>query len=436
MKDVINIGLLGAGNVGGGVLRILEKNSAYVAERAGVPLQITKVLVRHPAQHERLQKKYMVVSKAEEIINDPEIDIVVELMGRVHPAREYIELALKNGKNVVTANKDVIAEYGAELFPLADAQGVDFMFEAAVGGGIPIIRPLKSCLAANRLSHILGIVNGTTNYMLTRMADAHLSYAEALVEAQKLGYAESDPTADVEGLDAARKIAILTSIGFNTQFSLADVTWTQGISSIDYCDIEYGRDLGYVIKLLGEAQDDPAKGVCASVYPVLVPRHHPLAGVSDAFNAIFVTGDSVGDAMFMARGAGRFPTASAVCGDIIDVARNLRKGSCGRVPNTIKGRKPLCPIAEQHTLAYIRLHVLEKPGVLATIATVFSDNGVSLKTVVQKSYVPRAGGEEDAELVVITHDVTVEHLKNAIEALKVCPVVSRVCTTLRVLEEL
>ena len=426
MREQINIALLGSGTVGGGVLQVLEKNGGDIAQKIGLPVKVTKVLVRNPAKYQEELKNYQMVTAIEDIVNDPQIDIVIELMGRDHPAKEYMAAALAAGKNVITANKDVLAQYGKELFALAEAHQVDFMFEAAVGGGIPIIRPLKNCLAANKVTHILGIVNGTTNYMLTKMTQDGMSYADALKKAQVKGYAESDPTADVEGLDSARKIAILASIGFNMRISVSDV-YVEGISHIDYCDIEYARDLGYIIKLLGVAKNDPEHGVSCCVYPVMLPKKHPLAGINDVFNAVFVTGDAVGDCMFMGRGAGRFPTASAVCGDIIDVARNILHGSTGRVNCTCFEDKRLCTLDQIIAPCYVRLHVLDKPGVLATIATAFGKNDVSLKNVVQKALV-----DGKAELVVITHAVSELHLRRALKDLEALDTVYKVCSILRV----
>jgi homoserine dehydrogenase len=426
MNDVIKIALLGSGTVGGGVIQILEKNGSEIAQKVGKPVRITKVLVRNPEKYKDLLQGYQMVTSIEEITSDPDIAIVIELMGREHPAKEYMEAALAAGKNVITANKDVLAKYGKELFALAEEHQVDFMFEAAVGGGIPIIRPLKNCLAANHITSILGIVNGTTNYMLTKMTQNGMSYGEALKKAQDKGYAESDPTADVEGLDSARKIAILASIGFNMRISVDDV-YVEGISHVDYCDIEYARDLGYIIKLLGVAKKDAVNGVSCCVYPVMLPKKHPLAGVNDVFNAVFVTGDAVGDCMFMGRGAGRFPTASAVCGDIIDVARNIRHHSTGRINCTCFEEKHLCTLDQIIAPCYIRLQVLDEPGVLATIATAFGKNDVSLKNVVQKALV-----EGRAELVVITHAVSELHLRKALKDLKALDTVYKICTILRV----
>lgn len=427
MKKNIQIGLLGTGTVGGGVLQVLEKNSADIAKKVGCNLLIKRVLVHHLESVSPDLKKYALTENIDDILNDKDIDIVVELIGREHPAKEYMAAALEHNKNVVTANKDVLAKYGKELFALAEEHHVDFLFEGAVGGGIPIIRPLKSCLAANKITSILGIVNGTTNYMLTKMTQENMSYKEALNEAQARGYAESDPTADVGGLDAARKIAILASIGFNTRIGIDDV-YVEGIDSIEQNDIQYARDLGYVIKLLGVAKNDPKFGVSACVYPVMLPQNHPLSAINGAFNAIFVTGDAVGDAMFVGLGAGRFPTASAVCGDIIDVARNLQHHATGRINCTCFEEKRMAKPENIISPCYIRLLVEDKPGVLATIATVFGTHEVSLKNVLQKTVATK----NLAELVVITYGVSEKSLHKALDTLATLPNVHKICSVLRV----
>jgi len=429
MAKTVNVGLLGTGTVGGGVLMVLDKNKEDIAKRAGCEIVVKKALVRDKKKIAKDVKDFPVIftDKIEDITDDPEIDIVVELMGREHPAKEYILKALANGKNVVTANKDIIAKYGEELFAEADKKGVDLQFEGAVGGGIPIIRPLKSCLAANKISSIMGIVNGTTNYMLTKMSFEGLSYAQALKEAQEKGYAESDPTADVGGLDAARKIAILASIAFNARISLDDV-YVEGIEAIDTCDIVHAADLGYVVKLLGVAKNVPGEGISANVYPVMLPKMHPLASVNDVYNAVFVNGDAVGDAMFLGRGAGRMPTASAVCGDIIDTARNILHDSTGRISCTCYEKKKLCPPSKDMSPCYIRLLAKDRPGVLSAVAAVFGAQQMSLANVVQKN----RPTPDTAELVVITNSVSKESLALALQTLKALPVVEKVSSVLRV----
>lgn len=426
MKECIKVGLLGAGTVGSGVLTVLSQNAAEIEKKVGVPVVVAKILERDAEKAKTLAENYQVTDNIEDIIEDPEIDIVVELMGREHPAKEFIAASLQHKKNVVTANKDVLAKYGRELFPLAEENAVDFMFEASVGGGIPIINPLKSCLAANKITSVMGIVNGTTNYMLTKMSQEKMKYDDVLREAQEKGYAESDPTADVGGLDAARKLVILASIAFNTRIDLEDVL-VEGIDGLDICDIEYAIELGYAVKLLAIAKNNDEHGISVCVRPTMLPISHPLAGVNDVFNAIFVTGDALGDAMFMGRGAGQLPTASAVCGDIIDVARNISRNSNGRINCTCFEEKHMCKLENMMSPCYMRLHVQDKPGVLAAIAAAFGAQNVSLKNVVQKSKVKGI-----AELVVITYDVSELNLQMAVQTLKALPIVESVCSVIRV----
>ena len=427
MKEFINVGLLGAGTVGGGVIHVLERNAADIEKKVGMPIRITKVFGREANQLAAVYGDgYFYTANADDILEDPEIDIVVELLGRENPAKEFIAKAFKNGKSVVTANKDVLAKYGADLFPLAEAAKRDFMFEASVAGGIPILQTLKTSLAANKFSSIMGIVNGTTNYMLTKMSQEHMDYDEVLKEAQAMGYAESDPTADVGGLDAARKAVILASIAFNTRVSLDDVQ-IEGIQNIGIQDIKYAEKLGYVIKLLAIAKNDPENGISICVRPTMLPKSHPLASVNDVFNAIFVTGDALGEAMFMGRGAGRYPTASAVCGDIIDAARNLIHNEGNRVNCTCFEEKRMCSIEKMCAPCYIRMEVNDQPGALAAIAAAFGAQSVSLHSVVQ-----RTGANGSAELVFITHSVSEYNLQMALQILKVLPVVKEVCSIIRV----
>lgn len=428
MKDFINVGLLGAGTVGGGVIQVFEKNAEAIAHKVGKPIKITKILARNIEDKKKeFGADYIYTTNADDILEDPEIDIVVELMGREHPAKEYIEKAFAQGKNVVTANKDVIARYGVELFPLAEAQQLDLKFEASVCGGIPIIEPLKNSMAGNKIHSVMGIVNGTTNYMLSKMSHEHMEYDDVLKEAQAKGYAESDPTADVGGLDAARKIAILASIAFNTRISLDDVM-VEGIESIEACDIKYAQSLGYAIKLLGIAKEDEKNGITVCVKPTMLPLAHPLAGVNGVYNAVFVNGDAIGEAMFLGLGAGRLPTASSVCGDIIDIARNMVHGVTGRISCTCFKEKVLCPPEKMCAPAYIRLQVLDQPGALAAIAAAFGAQNVSLRNVVQSDMGPNG----KAEIVVITHSVSESNLQMALQILKVLPVVEQVSCVIRV----
>lgn len=426
MKKEINIGLLGCGTVGGGVIQILKDNAEEISKRVGVPVKIKQVLARHPEKVKAIDPTLETTEDFNEIVTDPSIDIVVELMGREHPAKEYMLDALRANKNVVTANKDVVAKYGKELFDLAGEHNLDFMFEAAVAGGIPIIRPLKACLAANKISSIMGIINGTTNYMLTKMSKEHMDYDVVLKEAQDKGYAESDPTADVGGLDAARKLVILASIAFNTRVSMDDV-YVEGIDRINIRDINYAEELGYVIKLLGIAKNDPEHGISVRVHPTMLPKTHPLSNINDVYNAVYVTGDAVGETMFFGKGAGRMPTASAVCGDIIDIARNILNDSTGRVACTCYVEKHLCTIENITSPCYMRLLVQDKPGVLAAIASAFGAQNVSLKNVIQTNMVDHL-----AEIVVITHNVSEFALRMAMATLEGLPVVEKISNVIRV----
>lgn len=426
MKQVINIGLLGMGTVGGGVVQVITGNAANIQLKVGIPVKIKTILERNPERIKSINTgDAIITSDIQDILNDSDIDIVVELIGGEKPAVDFILQALKAGKHVVTANKDVIAKYGRELFEAAEANGVDLMFEASVGGGIPIIRPLKQCLAANRITQVLGIVNGTTNYMLTKMTAEHMNFDDVLAEAQAKGYAEANPAADVGGLDAARKIAILASIAFNSRVTLDDV-YVEGITHISPEDIEYARELGYTVKLLAIAKDSDM-GIDVRVHPAFIPHTHPLASVSDVFNAIFVKGDAVGDTMFYGRGAGALPTASAVAGDVIDISRNILLNVNSRVLCTCYEEKPLCPVGKTESPYYIRLLVEDKPGVFAAIAGAFGSQQVSLRSVIQKRKV-----DNDAEIVLITYRVSDDKIRMAMNTLEGMPFVTKVRSIIRV----
>ena len=425
MDKIVQIGLLGFGTVGSGVVRVLTDNSQLIAQRAGTAISIKKILVRDLTKKRALSTAAEMTTDPAAVLGDPEIDIVVELLGGEEPARTLMLEALNRGKHVVTANKDVMAKYGRELFEAAEKNNVNLLFEASVGGGIPIIRPLKRCLAANRISEVMGIVNGTTNYMLDKMTAEGMDFATVLAEAQAKGYAEADPTADVGGLDAARKIAILASIAFGTRVRLDDVS-VEGITKIEPEDIDYGRELGYVIKLLAIAQETD-KGVNARVHPAFIPTTHPLAAVRDAFNAIFIRGDAVGDAMFYGRGAGSLPTASAVCADIMEAARDIVHNSSNRILCTCFEEKRISPISETESPYYIRLLAEDKPGVMAAIAGAVGAQQVSLNSVIQKR---RVGTR--AEIVLITYKVKDEDLQLAVQTLSGLSVVNKVSTVIRV----
>lgn len=425
----ITLAILGLGTVGQGVLHVLQENAREIEEKAKAKFTIKWALV-HDVQKSRpcLQSypNLQLTANFADILQDSQVDIVIELIGGTHPAREYMLQAMEAKKSVVTANKDVVAQFGKDMFAAAQANDVDFMFEASVGGGIPIIMPLKYSLAANHITEMMGIVNGTTNYMLTRMAESGVSYDEALREAQAKGYAEADPTADVAGLDAARKAAILASIAFNTRIRLDDVS-VEGIASLTPADIDYAKALGYVVKLLAIGRDLGERGVDVRVHPAFLPAEHPLAAVGGVFNAIYVRGNAVGEAMFYGQGAGSLPTASAVVSDILEVSRDIALGTFGRMHCTCFENKPLCPLAETESSYYVRLLVDDRPGVLGAIASAFGDKGVSLKSVIQTR---RTG--ESAEIVAITHVVRHHRIAAAKEALQALAVVREVRSMIRV----
>ena len=422
---IIKAALLGAGTVGGGVYQILERQKEEMPKKLGASVEIAKILVRDTKKEREGMDSALFTDNWAEIREDSGIQIVIELMGGIEPARTYILEALRAGKHVVTANKDLLAEHGRELLDTAEENGCDLMFEAAVAGGIPIIRPLKQCLAANHITEVMGIVNGTTNYILTRMTAEGMEFSQALSRASELGYAEADPTADIEGYDAGRKVAIMASIAFNSRVTFDDV-YMEGITKITAADIAYAAELNMVIKLLGVAKNT-GDGIEAGVYPMLLPKDHPLASVQDVFNAVFVHGDAVDDAMFMGRGAGRFPTGSAVAGDLFEIARNIRTGSTGRIHCTCYKNLLVKPVEETNSRYFLRLQVEDRPGVLAGIASVFGNNNVSIAQVIQKN---KCG--ELAELVVITDHVLERHFKDSLLVLREMSMIKEVSAILRV----
>lgn len=425
MEKVIHVGLIGMGTVGTGVVRILNDNAHGILQKVGMAVAIKKIMVRQLDKHRNVDVNAEFTTNIDDIINDPEIDIVIEVIGGITPAKDYIISALKAGKHVITANKDVVAKFGHEILEVAAENKVDFLFEASVAGGIPIIRPLKQCLAANKISEVVGIINGTTNYMLTKMTNEGLDFNSVLAEAQEKGYAEADPTADVGGLDAARKIAILASIAFGSRVSIDDV-YVEGITNISTEDIDYAKELGYVIKLLAIGKDDE-RGIDVRVHPAFIPATHPLASVHDVFNAIYIKGDAVGETMFYGRGAGEMPTASAVVADLIDVSRNIKHNANSRILCTCFEEKSFCSVEQTESPYYIRLLVEDKPGVLAAIAGAFGAQQVSLHSVIQKSKVNNC-----AELVLITNQVVDAGLRLAISTIAGLSVVNKVCNVIRV----
>ena len=428
MPEEIGIGLMGAGTVGSGVVKLLRANESQIAQRLGRPVVIRRVLERDPEKLRNLGLTDLGTDRVQDLLEDPSIQIVVELLGGIEPARTFLLEALRKGKHVVTANKDVVAAYGKELFEAAAATNADLYFEASVGGGIPVIRVLKESLAANRIEAVIGIVNGTTNYILTRMSAEGIDFDTALDAAKAAGYAEADPSADVEGFDAARKIAILASIAFNTRIT-PDNVFVEGITRVTPWDISYAQEFGYVIKLLAIAREQEAVEV--RVHPALLPKNHPLAAVQGVFNAIFIQGNAVGETMFYGQGAGQMPTASAVVGDVMEIARNLESNSTGRFPCTCFYEKEIRPKGQFRSRYYIRLMVKDEPGVLASIAGVFGNHRVSLGSVIQKRTL-NVSGCSMAELVLITHEVAEQDVQDSLAVIAGLPVVDSVENVIRV----
>lgn len=427
----INIALLGFGTVGSGVAETIKRNSQMMAEQLGCQLKITYVLVRHPDKYKNvpLLEGVHLTSSFEEIMADPDIGIVVEVMGGIHPAKEYIFEALNHKMSVVSANKDVVALFGPEIMHTAMENHVNFSCEASVGGGIPILRPLHDSLAANEIESIVGIVNGTTNFILSSMDEEGVSYSDALRLAQKKGFAEADPTNDVCGYDAARKLAILASIGFRANVTFDDVL-VEGIEKISQKDVQYASEMGYAIKLLavGTRQDN---GIALNVYPAFVPRTHPLASVKGSYNAIYVTGNIVDDVMFYGRGAGSLPTASAVMADVISTAKHIMNGSTGTgMMLTETKRIPFYSSLKLKNSYYFRLIVDDVTGVLSQIASAYADHDISIKEVVQKSRF-----EDAAELMIITQDTPRENIIQVEKALQVLPCMRQVANIVRVMND-
>ena len=425
MKEKIRAAILGLGTVGTGVYKIIQKQHEEFPHKIGAELEVAKILVRNTKKSREGIDMTLVTDSWDEIINDDSIDIVIEVMGGIEPARTFISEALSRGKHVVTANKDLMAEHGHELLEIAAEHKCDLLFEAAVAGGIPIIRPLKQCLAANNITEIMGIINGTTNFILTKMTDENMEFSEALALAQKLGYAEADPTADVEGLDAGRKIAILASIAFNSRVTFSDV-YTEGISKITAKDIKYAKELDCVIKLIATAKHT-ADGVEVRVTPMFIPKSHPLASVNDSFNAVFVHGDSLGDAMFYGRGAGELPTASAIMGDVIDVCRNIAYNCCGRIGCTCYKELPVKTMDDIESKYFVSTILEDKPGTLAAVASTFSGNSASIDQMVQKTKLPGS-----AEVVFIIDNVKEQLFMRAIKELSAMHYVKEISSIIRV----
>jgi homoserine dehydrogenase len=423
----IRVGMVGGGTVGGAVLRLLRDHADDIERRAGCRLEVVRVAVRDPTRARDVPLDAgLLTGDPHAVTAGDDVDVVVEVMGGVDPGRALLLEAMGAGKHVVTANKELLSTVGRELFDAADEAGVDLYFEGAVGGGIPLIRPLKESLAGERIDRILGILNGTTNYVLTRMTEDGLAFADALGEAQRLGDAERDPSDDVEGHDAAAKCAILASIAFNARVVTGDVR-REGIAAVTPDDIEFARRMGYVVKLLAVAELDDGQ-VSARVQPVMIPVGHPLAAVRDAFNAVFLEGEHVGELMLYGRGAGGGPTATAVVGDVVDVARNIMSGARGVGCTCYEDRGIRSPDDLQGQF-YLLMDVADRPGVLAKIAGAFGDHRVSIKSVWQEGF-----GDE-ALLVLITHTANEAALRRTVEDLRALDVVNEVRSVMRVEDE-
>ena len=420
----VGIGILGAGNVGAALLRRLVGESDALMQKTGLELEVRRVAVRDPSKPRGVDLPAGVVTTdAREVVESADTQLVVEIMGGQDPAGDLVLSALRAGKPVVTANKELIAARGPELIEAATAAGVPLLFEAAVGGGIPIIRPLSESLAGEPIRRVLGIVNGTTNYILTAMAEEGTGYEEALAEAQRLGFAEADPTADVTGADAASKAAILASLAFGTWVG-PDRVFTAGIQSLSTVDMRFAHELGYVAKLLAIVENTE-EGVSARVHPSFVPLDHPLASIRGATNAVFVEGPSVGELLFAGPGAGGEPTATAVLGDVVDAARELLTGAQAAPPiRFAPGR--ILDFSEVETTWYVRMIVADRPGVLAQVASAFGDQDVSIASVRQE------GRGDDATLVLITHRTPESAQRKAVEALRGLEPVKEVAAVVRV----
>ena len=420
----LKVGMLGAGVVGSQIARLLIANKSDLASRAGANLELISIAVKDSKLKRDGIPAALLTNDAKSIVNDPQIDLVIEVIGGIDPAKELILTALKNGKSVVTANKALLAKHGAELYAAADKANVDLYYEAAVAGAIPILRPLRESLVGDHVNRVMGIVNGTTNYILTKMDENGAAFADALKEAQALGFAESDPTADIEGFDAAAKAAILAGLAFHSRVTDSDV-YREGISKITAADVKVAKAMEMVIKLLAIAELTPEGAVSVRVHPALISRSHPLASVRESFNAVFVEAESAGQMMFYGKGAGGEPTASAVLGDLVAVARHRVTGGIGPKESDYADLK-IAQIGQTKTRYLIRLNVADKPGVLESVAHVFASHQVSIQTVRQ------TGAGDKAELIVMTHSSNESSLSATVKDLKNLPVVTDVASVLRV----
>jgi len=421
---LVRVGILGCGNVGTALVRLLDANADLITRRSGVRIVVTRVAVQNLTKERSVTfAPGVLTNDGELVVADPDVDVIVEMIGGIEPARSLILSALKSGKPVVTANKELLANFGEELFEVAATAGVDLLFEASVAGGIPLIRPLRESLVGERIRRVTGIVNGTTNYVLTRMTEERCSLADAVAEAQELGYAEPDPTADIDGFDAAAKAAIIASIAFGARVVAGDVS-REGIRNVTADDIGAAAELGYVVKLLAVTEEHDG-AVSARVHPAMVPVGHPLASVRGSFNAVFIEGEAVGELMLLGRGAGGGPTSSALLGDLIDAAKNLHSGARGATVGALE-RRPIRPIDETSSQFYVSLDAADRPGVLATISGVFGEHEVSIQSMQQK------GQGDDARLIFVTHVAREAAVAATIRAVRDLEAVKQVGSVLRV----
>jgi homoserine dehydrogenase len=421
----LRLGVLGFGNVGSAFVELVTARAKEIEARTGIRLDVVRVAVRNLSRSRDVEiDPDLLTNEAMSVVSDPDVDLVVEVIGGIEPARELITTALSAGKPVVTANKELLANVGVELFDVAERAGVDLLFEAAVAGGIPIVRALRESLRGEPIFRVIGIVNGTTNFILTKMTEQRMAYTAALTEAQRLGYAERDPTADVEGFDAGAKAAIIATIASGTKV-VAGQVYHEGISNLTLADIDVARRLGYVVKLLAVVDIDRESGeIGVRVHPAMLAEHHPLASVRDSYNAVFVEGSSVGSLMFYGRGAGGHPTASAVLGDVIDAAVNLVKGTHGSLGTF--GRSRIRPIDELTSEYLLGLQVVDEPGVLHAVTGVLAGHGVSIRAAEQEGLGP------EARLFFITHDAKESAVQATVHDLRELPSVRSVDALLRV----
>ncbi len=430
----MRVAVLGCGNVGGALVALLLADADAIAQRSGVRLELVGVAVGDPSRPRPGVPAALITGDAKGLVSDPQVDVVVELIGGVDPARGFVESALAAGKPVVTANKELLAAHGSALAEAAASAGLDLLYEAAVAGAIPLIRPLRESLAGERIRRVMGIVNGTTNYILTTMSEEGVSYTQALAEAQRLGFAERDPSADVDGHDAAAKAAILAALAFRCDVVADDVP-REGIATVDPVDISFAARLGYVVKLLavverttgtgGKRTDSKVPEISVRVHPAMLPRTHPLAAVRGAFNAVFIEGDNAGELMLYGQGAGGRPTASAVLGDLIDAAHHLRSRSSARFVPRVRPR--IRPTDDLRCAWYLNIDVVDRPGVLAAVAQLFGDNGVSIRSMEQ------VGLGDEARLIFLTHVAREGDVQRTLSGLRDLDVVDHVGGVLRVM---